>query len=483
MRARAARSRGLSFSASTLALLLAGASPALVIAADRLVLTDVTIIDVEDGRARPGQTVLIEDGSILQVTDAGNAVVPAEAKTVDGRGRFLVPGYWDMHVHSHREDRWRYHYPLFLAHGVLGVRDAGTQLASALVAMQRSRSDPLAPSVVWGSPPLDGPNPVLPFGLGIESAEDAERIVPLLRQSGFDFIKTYDRLSPAAYGAAARAAAREGLRIEGHVPLAMTPAAVATAGHDVIDHLTLVVEACSPGALERVHARFEAERGETDSMALMSDPTVVRSIAAYDTEACERLFGTFAANQVRQVPTLVQARGYFLPAEARAAAADRLRDTTPALLGAWDGFARSADPEALAAGAAVYRRQLAAIREMQEAGVVLMTGTDASSEAWVFAGSSVHDEMALFVAAGLTPLEALQSATLHPLRYVGRMRGGQAIAPGELADLVLLDSDPREDIRHTRSIQAVIKRGQLFDRAALDGLLQRARAAAEEGGT
>jgi imidazolonepropionase-like amidohydrolase len=115
---------------------------------------------------------------------------------------------------------------------------------------------------------------------------------------------------------------------------------------------------------------------------------------------------------------------------------------------------------------------------MQDAGVRLMVGTDASSEPWVFAGSSVHDEMSLFVEAGLTPLEALQAATLRPLRYAGRALAGRAIAAGEAADLLLLDADPRTDIANTRKIHAVVMRGRLFEREALDALLDQARAAA-----
>jgi imidazolonepropionase-like amidohydrolase len=119
---------------------------------------------------------------------------------------------------------------------------------------------------------------------------------------------------------------------------------------------------------------------------------------------------------------------------------------------------------------------------MQDAGVRLMIGTDASSEPWVFAGSSVHDEMALFVEAGLSPLEALQAATLRPLQYAGRARAGPAIAAGETADLVLLDADPMIEISNTRRIRAVVARGQLLDRAALDTLLEQARATASRDG-
>jgi Amidohydrolase family len=450
--------------------------------AGTLAVTNVTVIDVEDGRSRPAQTVVIEDGRILDVDDSARAQVPPGAAVADGEGRFLLPGFWDMHVHSHRDERWTYHYPLFIAHGVTGVRDAGTHLASALERMRAYASTPAAPTVIWGSPPLDGPSPVLSFALALETTTAADEIAGLLRRSGFDFIKTYDRLSPASYRALARAADREGLRIEGHVPLAMSPADVATAGHDLIDHLTLVVESCAPGALEHVHAIAAADPTASDSMEILMDPALGRLLESYDANTCRKLFTLLAEKGVWQVPTLVQLRGFVSPEEASRLTAARATETTPALLAEWTATAADGDRARLAAGASVYRRQLAALRPMQDAGVRLMVGTDASSEPWVFAGSSVHDEMALFVEAGLSPLEALQAATLRPLQYAGRARAGRAIAAGEVADLVLLDADPRIDIKRTRSIRAVVMRGQLFDRAALDALLEQARAAAGRDG-
>jgi imidazolonepropionase-like amidohydrolase len=450
--------------------------------AGTLAVTNVTVIDVEDGRSRPAQTVIIDGERILDVDHRSRVTVPPGATVVDGEGKFLLPGFWDMHVHSHRERRWTYHYPLFVAYGVTGVRDAGTHLASALQLMPAHASTAVAPTVIWGSPPLDGPDPVLSFALAIEDEAAADGIVSFLERSGFDFVKSYDRLTPAAYHALAHAAERQGLRIEGHVPLAMSPSDVAAAGHDLIDHLTLVVESCAPGALEHVHAMVAADPAAADSMEILMDSALERLLQGHDAGLCRTLFARFAELGVWQVPTLVQLRGFVLPEEARHATASRTLETTPALVAEWTAAAASGDRARLAAGASVYRRQLALLRPMQDAGVRLMIGTDASSEPWVFAGSSVHDEMALFVEAGLSPLEALQAATLRPLQYAGRARAGRAISAGETADLLLLDADPRIDIASTRSIRAVVMRGRLFDRDALGALLDQARAAASAVG-
>jgi imidazolonepropionase-like amidohydrolase len=460
------------------ALLVAGVAEG----AATLAITNVTVIDVEDGQTRAAQTVVVEDGRIRSIEQTQRALVPPGATIVDGKGRFLLPGFWDMHVHSHRDRRWTYHYPLFVAHGITGVRDAGTHLSSALEWIDAVKGNPLAPTVVWGSPPLDGPSPILSFGLALESEAATDEIAGLIRRSGFDFIKTYDRLPPATYRALAHAAKRENLRIEGHVPLAMSPAEAVAAGHAVIDHLTLVVESCVPGALEHVHARVAADPDGADSMALLMDPALTRLLDGYDADSCRKLFTEFAEHRVWQVPTLVQLRGFVQPEEAARLAAARTAETTPTLLAEWQSAASESDKATLAAGVAMFRRQLALLRPMQDAGVRLMVGTDTSSEPWVFAGSSVHDEMELFVVAGLSPLEALQAATLNPLQYAGRARKGRAVAVGEVADLVLLDADPRIDIARTRAIRAVILRGRLFDRDALEDLRRQANAAASRDG-
>lgn len=450
--------------------------------APMLAVTNVTVIDVEDGQSRAAQTVVVEDGSIRSIEPTRLNPVPAGATIVDGKGRFLLPGFWDMHVHSHRDRRWTYHYPLFVAHGITGVRDAGTHLSSALEHMEAVKSNPLAPTVVWGSPPLDGPSPVLSFGLAVESEPAAEDMARLVRSLGFDFIKTYDRLPPDTYRALARAARRENLRIEGHVPLGMDPAEAAAAGHAVIDHLTLVAESCVPGALDHVHAMFAADPDSADSMALLLDPALARLLDGKVAGSCRGLFAAFAEHQVWQVPTLVQLRGFVQPEEAARLTATRTAETTPTLLAEWRTAALESDSDKLSPGVAMFRRQMALLRPLQDAGVRLMVGTDASSEPWVFAGSSVHDEMALFVEAGLSPLQALQAATLRPLQYAGRAREGRAIGPGEVADLVLLDADPRIDIAGTRAIRAVIMRGRLFDRVDLDDLRRQAQTAASQHG-
>ncbi|MEZ5892525.1 MAG: amidohydrolase family protein [Parvularculaceae bacterium] len=450
--------------------------------AETIALTHVTIVDVEDGTQRTDQTLLIRNGRIVKADSAGAVKTPADARMVDGSGKYVIPGLWDMHVHSHRAGRWKYHYPLFRAYGVTGVRDAGSHLGSALVAMERVKKDPLAPRVVWGSPIIDGAPQFNSFGLSAEDEASGRVLVRVLTGFGFDFIKVYDRLTPEAYFGIADEARKLGVPLEGHVPLSLAPNDVINAGQRLIDHLTLVVEACTPGALDVTHAEFAKAPAESDSLAILTDERIAAALPDYDAEGCKAMFGAFAGYGVWQVPTLVEMRGYFYADDPAVTNDPRISMIAPSVLAEWREWGETSDPRELANGKKMFAAQKAAMRAMQDAGVGILTGTDASNEPWVFAGGAVHDEMQIMVEAGLTPLEALQAATINPLRYLGRKRDAPVISKGEPADLVLLDADPLADISNTLRIRGVFTRGDYYGRDALDALIGDAkRAAAQDG--
>lgn len=445
-------------------------------------LTHVTVIDVEDGTRRDDQTLIIKDGKIAKIGPADMVAARAGSEIVDGSGKFLIPGLWDMHVHSHREGRWKYHYPLFLAYGVLGVRDAGSHLGSALAAMEWTKTDPIAPHIVWGSPIIDGAPQVNSFGLSAEDAESARILVREMKKFGFDFVKSYDRLTPEAYDALADEAKKQKIPLEGHVPLGLTPQDAVAAGQTVIDHLTLVVEGCSPEALKLIREEVAKAPREAESLGFLMNATIVEAFADVDMAACRPLFEVFAAHGVWHVPTLVQMHGFFRADEPEISSDPRISFTTPSLAAEWKEWSETADRGELTTGKRAFAAQMRSIRALKDAGVGLLAGTDASSETYVFAGAGVHDEMRLMVDAGLTPLEALQTATINPLLYRGRETDAPVISKGEAADLVLLDADPLADIANTTKIGGVFAHRDYFDRAELDALLEKAKTEAAKGG-
>lgn len=420
-----------------------------------LAITDVAVVDVDAGVVRHGQTLLVAGDTIAAVGPASAVAVPASARRLDGRGRYVMPGLWDMHTHAHRDGRARWHYPAYIAHGVTGIRDAGTFADSATAWRARLRGDTLAPTVWWGSPPLDGVPAVLSFGVEVATPEEARAAARRFRAEGYNFLKVYDRLDLLSYRALATEARALGIPLEGHVPLRLSPGEVAMAGQRTIEHLTLVLESCIPGTLAWVAA--DTSR---DAMGLLADGRLAASLGRYDARACGALFDTLATAGVWQVPTLVQLRGAFVDPGDPLTDDPRLLVVPASVRNGWVAATRDHwSASERRAGRAVYRRQLALVGELYRAGVPLLAGTDASDETWVIPGASLHDELALFVEAGLSPMEALRTATAAPARYRGE--AGPLLAPGRRADLVLLANDPTVDIAALRHIEAVVLRGRL----------------------
>ncbi|HEX7707988.1 MAG TPA: amidohydrolase family protein [Thermoanaerobaculia bacterium] len=435
-----------------------------------LAIQNVTIID-PDGEETAPATLLIRGGVIERYGPPAGFVVPARARIVEASGLFMIPGLWDMHVHAHRGNRQTFHVPLYLAHGVTTVREAGTHLGSALAARQQPEGD-LLPRVIWGSPPIDGAPPVLTFGLAAETPEAGRALVRRLAAERFDFLKVYDLLSPETHAAVLAEAHRLGIPVDGHVPLRSSPAEALERGQRTIEHLTLVLESCIPGTLDWIH-----ETPGRDSMALLTDGRLAATLDRYDEEICKALFARFVAAGTWHIPTLVQMRGAFFIDDPTVTAHPGHAMVPEAVRDEWEEYRRNAAPIEMAAGRAVFDRQLQLVGAMHRAGVRILAGTDASTEPHVVPGWSLHDELALFVQAGLTPLEALRTATTDAARH-SRPGEPAGIRPGARADFVLLRADPRIEIANTRTIEHVILRGRLITREELDQLVAEA-----QGGT
>lgn len=462
-----------------LALLLAltSAMPARAQSAD-LALAHVTVVDVESGALHPGQTVLIHGGRITWTGPAAQARVPAGARVVEARGKFVVPGLWDMHVHTSREGRARHFWPLFLAHGVTGVREMGSYLDTLRYwRAEARRPGSVAPRIVFSTPMLDGDPPSWRHGYGIADAAAARAAVDSMHALGFDFLKVYNRLSREAYFAIAQRARERGMVFAGHVPESISLVEASDAGQRSFEHLDdELFIACVPGGPAALSAFVDARRSGApgDSVEVLLNRLRAVAAAGADAAACRPFMERLARNGTWITPTLAVFRGSS--ADDALAADPRLRYVPPALAQRWARDRRPPGDEDRFIE--VQRGRVA--RMALQAGVGILAGTDASDEAYVFAGSGLHDELALLVGAGFTPLQALQAATINPARYLGAADSMGTVAAGRVADLLVLDANPLEDIRNTMRIHAVVANGRLIDaaeRARLLALAQREAAA------
>ncbi|HEV2103450.1 MAG TPA: amidohydrolase family protein [Candidatus Acidoferrum sp.] len=438
-----------------------------------LALTHVNLIDATGSPVLPDMTVIVEGRQISQIGKSDVTPLPKGARVVEGRGKYLIPGLWDMHVHEVFGE-WipadeKITPVLFVANGVTGVRDMGGDLETLKNWRSRiAEGKLLGPRMIISGPMLDGPVPQFPSSAPVKDAAEGRRIVDELQKNGADFIKIQSLVPREGYFAAADEAKKNGIVFAGHVPDKVRATEASNAGQKSIEHLTGVFEGCS--------------RVEDELMAPPRGPGRGKFLSTYDPARARALIALFVKNQTWQVPTLYWERGEWL-IEQTSAGPDPLIKYAPAAwrVRAWPMFTTgiekdwSSDP--FADRERFFQAELKMVGEMNRAGVRILAGTDTAAGVRVYPGFSLHEELELLVQAGLTPMQALQSATRNPGEYLGFADTG-TIESGKRADLVLLDANPLADIKNTRKIQSVVLAGRYFSRTDLDKLLKSVEEAA-----
>jgi imidazolonepropionase-like amidohydrolase len=447
-----------------------------------LALTHVTVIDMTGAVPHPDQTVLIEKQRISDLGASNVVAIPRGARIFDARGKFLIPGFADMHIHltaaGEPDGSRKFMLPLLLANGVTGVRDMGGYLESLIpLRKEIEKGNRLGPSIITPGPYLDGSPPSFQPSLVVTNSVEANEDVHQLVSRGVDFIKVQSILGRDAYFAIAQAAQREHIAFVGHVPDRVTAAEAADAGQHSIEHLTNVLRGCSRDEPKLMREQFyitRLQQSPPQSRARQSR-WLHRLLDAYSPEAAASLIAKFKEKDVWQTPTLVLLKNDAFPTlENTAISDDRTKFIPIRTLDTWKQSRteqmKTVSPQDSDLHAQLLRKSMDLVAQMQKAGVKILAGTD-SPAPYVFPGSSLHDELQLLVEAGLTPLEALQAATKSPAEFLHTQKDSGTIEKGKYADVVLLDANPLADIRNTRKIRAVILRGKLLNRSALDQLL------------
>ncbi len=400
-------------------------------AAQTVTIDNVTIVDVSNGKLQSHKTIVIEGKRIARIENASPAT--RAAATLDGTGMFVIPGLWDMHIHAYfTNDTSRFHstsevmLPLFVVNGVTGVRDLGSNLEATLAARDSIAAHQLiGPRMVVSGPMIDGPTTRYQAAIKVSTPDEARAAVRMLKARGVDLIKTQSLIPRDAYFALADEATRIGIPFEGHVPNVITAFEAITARQRSFEHL----------------------------------------IGVRDT--ANTLIAELARNKVWQCPTVINSVG--TPAEF-------LNDPGLSfwLRPAVDGWRRTAVTQAAASDSAALAsqeratRRLALVKRMYDLKIPFLAGTDAPAGYDLVPGASIHRELQLFVRAGLTPLQALQTATLNPAAYFGKSAEWGTIAEDKVADLVVLTRNPLVDIANTRSIAAVVSDGRYYAPRELD---------------
>jgi amidohydrolase family protein/ankyrin repeat protein len=439
-----------------------------------VVITRVTVVDVERGRLIPDQDVLLKGDRIVAVTRASRPA--AGVRTISGTGLYVIPGLWDMHAHlDFRSNARDQQLPLFVAYGVTGIRVMSTPMPPGSLAPFRAMQEQLAQGAVIGprllalaSFPVNGAAGIpaaAPAFFKATTQEEGKQLAQYLKQAGYDFIKVYNNVSREGYLGLAEEARKLNLPLGGHEPAALTAIELSNAGQRSIEHSRIFLFNCFPGA---------------DSMrkgVLQGSGTVQRrrTVDEYDPQRCAEVFRTFARNDTYITPTHVTRRMDAFAGDSAYRNDARMKYIPLRQQMAWKADASGmVAQDSTAAGRRsfmdFYLKGLTLTNVAYRAGVPVMLGTDAG-DSFVFPGASVHDELGELVKAGLTPAEALRAATLSGAKFLGRTADFGTVQAGRFADLVLLDANPLTDVANSRRIRAVVRGGRVFERAALDSML------------
>lgn len=439
---------------------------------------DVTVIDVLDGKRLAHRDLALSDGRIVAITESAAKPRTKARKTVDGRGKFAIPGLWDMHVHFGGGETLieenRALLPLYVAHGITAVRDAAGDLSPSVFqwrdAIAAGREP--GPTIFTSGPKIEGKNSIWPGDIEIDSEAELDQALDRLAAERVDFIKITDNtLDPELFLTALEKVRARGMISSAHIPMAVPVAQASAAGLNSIEHIAYAYKAGSPdeAGLSR---RFAA--GELDSKGVWD-----KIAATFDPGSARASYRQLARNGTAVTPTLNGSRITAYLDRDDHADDEYLEYIGPGLQATYAWRVERAakdDAAAISRRHERFEQQAAILPLLQASGVTILAGTDAGFlNSFNYPGVALHEELALFVRYGLTPLQALQAATINGARFLGNDDMHGAVAEGKAADLVLLDADPLKDIAAVRRIDTVILRGEVHDRRALDAMLEDVR--------
>ena len=441
---------------------------ALLIAPPSTVIVDVSIVDAITNTVKPHQNVEFEGGRIVAITTGRPN---PKANKVDGKGKFLIPGLWDMHVHWYDQKT----LSLFTANGVTGVRQmfGNRELLAWRDAIEAGKME--GPRMVVGSPIVDGPKPFWKTSLPAGTEQEGRAVLRQVKKAGYDFVKVYSFLPPPAYFGILDEAKKLNFPADGHIPHRVSVSQALEAGQRCAEHLygLPIAAARRENQFLQTVEKFapKGNNGIMDAYWYMEEAIA----ASLDLEKEQALFKQMKEASMFQCPTLVvlHAMANFFDPAFRANHPHNAYIFKSAKEGFWKPQSSPNLKRHLELERKAYERNFALFKRMQKAGVPIVAGTDVLNP-YTFPGFSLHDELQLFVKGGMTPAQALCTATVNPARMLKKQNMG-SIKVCDVADLVLLDANPLTDIGNTTKIASVVQRGRVYTRRDVEKIKARAR--------
>lgn len=472
------------FSFCMCAVVAAGCSPSdSEITEYDLVINGVHVVDVDLGLVRENQLVAIQADTIRLVQDASEELNYRADTIIDGRGKWLIPSLWDMHVHFRGGEELTAEnkalLPLYIANGVTVVRDAGGDLTPAILKWRKELESGslVAPRIYTSGPKLDGPDPTWGGSIEVESPAGVTAALDSLESLGVDYIKIYDSsVSREVFLEIITEAEKRGIKTTAHMPFTATLAEAIDAGLDASEHMYYVMKA---SAVKEDSLTQYVRQQQLAGKNIGFYTQLQWYLDRYDSTAAQHIFNKMAEENTAIVPTL-----HIGELLSGLDSVDHSQDTMLPYIGrgiqeTYQGRLNSAKrstPEIREIRRQFGERFRAMVPEMQKRGVLILAGSDAGPfNSFVYPGQSLHEELEKLVEAGLTPAEALKTATFNGAKFFEVDNFYGTIAEGKSADLLLLNANPLENIRSTRDIFALLYRSEVFSRQELKEIKESVR--------
>ncbi len=438
---------------------------------------NINIVDVVNGIVlNEPKDILIKGNRIVIIRNyKKRKKEEIKRKIIDGTGKYIIPGLWDMHVHPDDPEMWRMNpdaasrdllLPLFVLHGVTGIRDMAGSMEVVKTWKDRiKKKEILGPEIFACGPLIDGPNPMWDGSVGVSNLSQVKPVIDSLIANGSDFLKVYSLLPDSTYFALSNYANQIKVPFVGHVPFTVTTIEASNTGMKSQEHLLNLLIDCS-GITDQIYNKTVDYGNLSDGLSKY----IYRNdlmIETYNNEKAQKIFKEFVKNKTWHTPTIsMWYKNAYYEEEIKKDSVyyNFLPDY---MVNYWkpeiNDHLRRRHPKITALKKRIVKKYMQVIKEMNQADVKLLAGTDMGANPLCFPGLSLHTELELFVKSGLSSAEALRTATINPTIFLNIADNYGTVEKGKVADLVILNENPLENIVNTRKINAVFRNGEYWN--------------------